>query len=136
MQAARTPTPLTAETMLQVGNLALDAEGYAVSVAGNDVFLTVSEFLLLRELARQPYRVIERAALWAVVQPGEAAAAPDAETLRAVDRHVARLRKKLRAAGFDGIQTMRSVGYRLTPAATPASGRTTPGQRRRGRGAR
>ncbi|HZQ34898.1 MAG TPA: winged helix-turn-helix domain-containing protein [Dehalococcoidia bacterium] len=113
----------SASTTVRIGRLTLDTDGYAVSVDGDDVFLTVSEFLLLSALARQPFRVLDRAVLWATIQgqAGEAAGPPTAETLRAVDRHVARLRKKLRAAGFDGIQTMRGVGYRLRPEPSAAA---------------
>ena len=46
------------------------------------------------------------------------------ETLRVVDIHVSRLRKKLAQAGCDCIRTMRYVGYRFVPPDTeePAAG--------------
>jgi DNA-binding response OmpR family regulator len=34
---------------------------------------------------------------------------------RAVDLHISRLRRKLSAAGYDGIRTMRFIGYRFVP---------------------
>jgi len=100
---------------LQAGPLMLDPHGHMVSVDGNDVFLTVSEFGLLEALVRNPYRVLDRASLWASVQRGAPGELPSEAALRAVDRHVARLRKKLRAVGHTRIQTMRHVGYRLVP---------------------
>jgi DNA-binding response OmpR family regulator len=118
----------SANRTVRIGRLTLDTEGYAVSVDGEDVFLTVSEFLLLHALTQQPFRVLDRRVLWTAIQgqAGEPSGPPTAETLRAVDRHVARLRKKLRAAGFDGIQTMRGVGYRLRPEPAAAAGHTRP----------
>lgn len=130
MRAAQPGVSVTPTPVVRLGSLTLDATGYAVSVNGKDVFLTVSEFVLLRALAQQPYRVLERATLWTILQAGNGAEPASPAALRAIDRHVARLRKKLRGAGFDGIQTMRHVGYRLIPdvessSAVPSSGRRT-----------
>lgn len=118
----------TASATIRIGRLTLDTAGYAVSVDRDDVFLTMSEFLLLRVMAQQPFRVLDRSVLWTAIQ-GQADAPEDqqtADTLRAVDRHVARLRRKLRAAGFDGIQTMRGVGYRLRPDPAPLARQAQP----------
>lgn len=109
------PLPAAEDTALRAGALTLDPRGYAVSVDGNDVFLTVSEFLLLEALIQHPYRVLDRAALWAAMQGSDSTGLPGDGALRAVDRHVARLRKKLAAVGYTRIQTMRQVGYRLVP---------------------
>ena len=115
MQAVRRAPRAAGETTITVGPLTLDLQGYAVTVDGTDVFLTVSVFVLLGALARNPYRVLDRASLWALVQSGHVSGEPESRALRAIDRHVAHLRKKLGAAGYEGIQTMRNVGYRLVP---------------------
>jgi DNA-binding response OmpR family regulator len=108
---------LSREGELQSGSLTLDLDGFAVFVDGRNVRLTLSEFILLKTLALQPYRVFDRAALHdAIVEvlPSEARPAPD---LRLIDRHIARLRKKLHEAGCDCIETMRFTGYRFVPPA-------------------
>lgn len=99
--------------VMTLGALRLDPAGFSVTVDGNDLSLTLAEFLLLRELARNPYKVLGRERLAAALRedPSEPATSP-----RSVDTHISRLRKKLRNAGYDCIKTMRFVGYRFVPA--------------------
>jgi len=94
----------------------LDLEGFALTVAGHDVPLTRAEFLLLAELARRPFHVLDRDSLATALQCGEPGVGPSHASERAMDTHIARLRRKLRAAGVDCIKTMRYVGYRFVPA--------------------
>jgi two-component system OmpR family response regulator len=113
MRTSSLEAPVGDETVVTVGPLSIDLQGYAVAVDDTDIVLTVSEFLLLKTLVQQRHRVVDRTCLWSKVQGDGTCVEVDERSLRSVDRHVARLRKKLRAAGYDGIQTMRHVGYRL-----------------------
>ena len=102
---------------IEIGPLKLDPEGFAVTVGGQDVSLTLAEFLLLQELANHPFQVLDRARLSAVLR--EQSLSQLAGSARSVDTHISRLRAKLREAGYDCIRTMRFVGYRLTPSPSP-----------------
>lgn len=101
--------------VITVGPLRLNPIGFSVSVGERDVALTLAEFLLLQELARNPYQVLDRQHLATALRDDAAGtdAAPVAS--RSVDTHVSRLRAKLRRAGYDCIKTMRFVGYRFVP---------------------
>lgn len=102
------PEPAGAAERLRIGALEIDRYRVEAHVGGRDLALTPTEFRLLAHLAETPGRAVERAELVETVLPeGEAYD-------RAVDVHVANLRRKLRDAGAaDAIQTVRGVGYRL-----------------------
>jgi DNA-binding response OmpR family regulator len=100
---------------MQFGPLLLNLRGFSVSVEGRDVPLTYAEFLLLMTLARDPYSVIGREPLMRVLSEASLGRKSLAVSLRAVDTHIARIRKKLADAGCDCIRTMRNVGYRFVP---------------------
>jgi DNA-binding response OmpR family regulator len=103
-----------AET-IEIGPLRLDPAGFTASVEGRDLSLTLGEFLILRELAQNPYQVLRRERLSALMHGVTGSGDGLAASPRAVDTHIARLRAKLRRAGFDCIKTMRFVGYRFLP---------------------
>lgn len=107
--------PPAQEPAVACGPLRLDLSGFAVAVAGQDIAVTVTEFLLLKALALQPYRVLDCAALAASVYAHGHGQAPQPMSPRAVDLHISRLRRKLLQAGYDCIRTMRFVGYRFVP---------------------
>ncbi len=104
------------------GSVTLDPQGWAAEINGQDVSLTVSEFLLLQELVRNATRYLDRPALARVLQtaPGFGNRAEPA-SLRSVDILISRLRRKLQAAGCDAIQTLRQVGYRFMPSPKSAA---------------
>jgi DNA-binding response OmpR family regulator len=89
---------------LQLGEVYVDQTRRRVSVAGQEVTLTATEFDLLAHLMRRPGRVYTREQLLSEVW-GYAAAAGT----RTVDVHVAQLRGKLGDAS--PIRTVRGVGY-------------------------
>jgi len=89
---------------LQLGGILLDQARRRVTVTGQDVNLTATEFDLLAHLMRRPGRVYSREQLLSEVW-GYAAAAGT----RTVDVHVAQLRGKLGPAS--PIRTVRGVGY-------------------------
>ncbi len=99
--APETPKLLTA------GRIVLDGERHAVTVAGQEVELTATEFKLLRLLMERRGRVQTREHLLINVWNYET----EIET-RTVDTHVRRLREKL-GPEADWIETIRGVGYRF-----------------------
>jgi DNA-binding response OmpR family regulator len=90
---------------LTLGAVRLDLDTREVTVDGDEVLLTVTEFDLLAALMRKPGRVLSREQLLSQVWGYEAAAGT-----RTVDVHVGQVRAKLGAAG-DLIRTVRGVGY-------------------------
>ena len=104
---------------LSFGPLRLNPQGFSVSVDGQDVALTLAEFLLLEELARHPYQALDRDRLVAVLRENMGGS-EDVRSSRSVDTHISRLRGKLRGAGYDCIKTMRFVGYGFMPLELPS----------------
>jgi len=97
----------TAGDILQAGPVTIDRAAHKVTVDGNEIELTPTEFKLLLTLAERRGRVQARAHLLETVWD----AAPDIQT-RTVDMHVQRLRTKMESAG-DLIETVRGFGYRM-----------------------
>jgi two-component system phosphate regulon response regulator PhoB len=87
--------------------LCVDRGAHRVTVDGEDVDLTPTEYKLLLLLAERRGRVQHRFKLLEAVW----GAAPDLQT-RTVDMHVQRLRQKLGVAG-SLIETVRGFGYRM-----------------------
>jgi DNA-binding response OmpR family regulator len=113
--------------ILRAGPLALDLEGFSVTVNGQDLPITYGEFLIMEEFLRRPYQVLNRQRLTELVRQGAPRQAGTNPDLRAVDTHIARLRAKLRAFGYDCIRTMRNVGYRFVP---PIDGEPEPARKK------
>jgi two-component system phosphate regulon response regulator PhoB len=95
------------EAVWQNEGLCVDFEAHKVTVDGDEIILTVTEFKLLVELIRNRGKVQTRDQLlekaWGYHFDGYA---------RTVDTHVRRLRQKL--GGYSHcVETVRGVGYRL-----------------------
>ncbi|CAA9314142.1 MAG: Phosphate regulon transcriptional regulatory protein PhoB (SphR) [uncultured Gemmatimonadaceae bacterium] len=103
----RVGASLAPSDILTVGAIDIDRGAHKVSVEGEEVELTPTEFKLLLTLAERRGRVQARAHLLETVWE----AAPDIQT-RTVDMHIQRLRTKLGPAG-DLVETVRGFGYRL-----------------------
>ena len=103
----RVGASLTPSDILTVGAIDIDRGAHTVSVEGEEVELTPTEFKLLLTLAERRGRVQARDHLLETVWE----AAPDIQT-RTVDMHIQRLRTKLGPAG-DLVETVRGFGYRL-----------------------
>ncbi len=99
---------------LACGPVALDPRLHSVTLLGERLDLTLTEFRLLQALAGHPGRVYTRDQLIDLVR-GQHFAVTD----RIIDVHLVALRRKLRPYG-DLIETVRGVGYRFNPAATPS----------------
>ena len=91
------------------GNLTMDPLRHAVSWKGNDVTLTVTEFLLLQALVQRPGFVKSRDQLMDVAYDDQIYVDD-----RTIDSHIKRLRKKMRMAddSFSAIETLYGIGYR------------------------
>jgi len=98
-----------AEQLLEVGRLTLDLRRYTAIWEGSPVPLTVTEFMILRALARRPGHVKTREQLMDEGYPHDTFVSD-----RTIDSHIKRLRKKFLAidAGFDRIDTVYGLGYR------------------------
>ncbi len=100
------------ETVLKVGDLAIDLLARRVTLKGQDIELLPKEFALLEYLARNRNRVLTRMQIldrvWGYrFDPGS----------NVVDVHICRLREKLGISGKGGlIRTIRGAGYMLTDA--------------------
>ncbi|WP_432448803.1 response regulator transcription factor [Aliiroseovarius marinus] len=96
------------KTMVR-GELVMDPLRHAVSWKGNDVSLTVTEFLLLQALATRPGFVKSRDQLMDVAYDDQVYVDD-----RTIDSHIKRLRKKMRTADddFSAIETLYGIGYR------------------------
>jgi DNA-binding response OmpR family regulator len=101
----------TAKESIVRGRLQLDLASYTVSIADELLDLTIVEFRLLELLARQPGKVFSRTQIMERINGMDYFAAE-----RSVDVQIAGLRKKL-GQYKDGIETVRSVGYRLNEKA-------------------
>lgn len=91
-----------------VKDLNVDLVAHRVVMSGKEVPLTLTEFKILVELLRQAGQVLSRDRL------RERALGNLNVTDRTIDVHMASLRKKLETMG-DAIETVRGVGYRLSP---------------------
>lgn len=94
--------------VLKCGDLVMDLANYTVHVAGRPVELTYKEYELLRYLATNQGRVVNRETLlskvWGYDFYGGA---------RTVDVHIRRLRAKIEDRHNTFIDTVRNVGYRF-----------------------
>jgi len=92
---------------LELGFIKLNIPRHEVSIRGEPVHLTPSEFKILQEMMLNPGRVLTRDYFISRVQ-GEGIAV----TGRTIDTHVFALRKKL-GDQAEWIETIRGVGYRV-----------------------
>ncbi len=103
--------------ILAHGPLALDTRGHEVTVGDAKVDVGPTEFRLLELLMRNPDRAFDRGQLLDRVW-GRNVYVEE----RTVDVHVLRLRKALSPHGVaQAVQTVRGVGYRLSPKAVPSA---------------
>ena len=87
----------------------MDPLRHAVTWKGEDVSLTVTEFLLLQALAQRPGFVKSRDQLMDVAYDDQVYVDD-----RTIDSHIKRLRKKMRMVDpeFSAIETLYGIGYR------------------------
>ena len=110
--ARRAETPRSDEKLLHVGSLELDPARFIVRWKGQQIDLTVTEFMMLQALVRHPGHVKTRAQLTREGYPHD-----NYVSERTIDSHVKRIRKKFEAVDpqFDRIDTVYGMGYRYQP---------------------
>ena len=101
---------VAAGSLLVEGKLWIDRGAHRVTLGGEEVPLTATEYKLLLTLVERRGRVQTRPQLLETVWDAQ----PDIQT-RTVDMHVQRLRVKLREVG-ELIETVRGFGYRFRGA--------------------
>lgn len=97
----------TESKILTFGDYTMEVDRYLLRKKDKPISLTLSEFGILRRLLLNRGKVLTRNQLLDDVQNDEAFIID-----RNIDVHIASLRKKL-GPHFDGIETVRGVGYRF-----------------------
>ncbi len=107
--AQATGAGTSASSMMVRGELVLDETKHQSTWRGEDIQLTVTEFLLVKALAARPGIVKSRDQLIDAAY-GDSIYVDD----RTIDSHIKRVRKKFRATDdtFDHIETLYGIGYR------------------------
>ncbi|MGX1097185.1 two-component system response regulator ChvI [Amorphus suaedae] len=104
------PKATDASKLLERGLLMMDQERHTCTWQGEQVTLTVTEFLILFALAQRPGVVKSRNALMDAAYDDQVYVDD-----RTIDSHIKRLRKKFKVVdtNFDMIETLYGVGYRF-----------------------
>ncbi len=104
----RSQASATVDVVLTNGPITLDAQNHSVTFNGEKVELSPTEFRLLQVLLESNGRVLSKAHLldevWGITFESESTV---------VDTYISYLRKKLHRDGFEGIRTVRGVGFQL-----------------------
>ena len=97
-------------TNISCGPITLDSDSHQVTFNGEIVDLSPTEFRLLYVLLESKGRVLSKSYLlsevWGITFESETTV---------VDTYISYLRKKLHKDGFEGIKTIRGVGFQLQP---------------------
>ena len=110
----RTQGGVKAPAVIRVGDLEINSERYTVTLKGEALHLTPSEFDLLALLARHSGQTLTRQQLMDDLYGGAASSVD-----RSVDSHVKNLRRKLASASDTNlIETVYGVGYRFVEGGT------------------
>lgn len=101
---------VAASLAVQVGPLSIDPDKHSVTINGQPLQVSPTEFSVLEFLARHPGQVFNTTALLDRVWKRSADVSPD--TVRV---YIRRLREKLQSAGYpDLLQNIHGVGYKLS----------------------
>jgi two-component system alkaline phosphatase synthesis response regulator PhoP len=111
--------PLVARGPIRIGELLIDHSLHQVTLDGNLLQLTPTEYRLLTVLAARPDQVVPRDALAKLVW-GD----PDTGTSRTIDVHIGRLRVKLSQSGrlAPQIISVRGFGYKIVSSVRGSGG--------------
>lgn len=95
--------------LLSAGDLILDTASFSLTVQGQKVKLTRTEYAILKLLMEYPKQVFSKGSLLGQISPDT----PDC-TERSLKQHISNLRKKLLdAGGTDYIETVWGIGFKL-----------------------
>ena len=108
-RASQAEMDMSAPNIVRQGELLMDPDRHLCSWRGEEVKLTVTEFLILQALALRPGMVKNRDQLMDAAY-GESVFLDD----RTIDSHIKRLRRKIRVqdSTFDNIETLYGIGYK------------------------
>lgn len=99
---------VTAPSLLSCGPITIDDEQHRVTFNGQDVDLSPTEYRLLQILIEKKGRVLSKKLLldevWGITFESESTV---------TDTYISYLRKKFHRDGFDGIKTVRGVGFSI-----------------------
>ena len=113
-QLRRPSTPVEVQEVIEIDGIQIDRNSHLVTVDGDELTLTPTEFLMLWAFLRQPGRTFNRHELL------DCSRGEDANSLeRTIDVHIRSLRKKL-GDKANVIETVRGVGYRFRRQKTKA----------------
>jgi two-component system OmpR family response regulator len=105
----RTFSAESSSSQLECGPLVLDQEAHTVTVEGKVVELSQTEFRLLVELLERKEKVATKSALldsvWGINWD---------TNVSVLDTYISYLRKKLHTDTWQGIKTVRGVGFQIT----------------------
>lgn len=111
LRRSREAGPSTGGRVLKAGSIRMDLTAHEVTVDGDEVSLTPTEFRLLRVLMEREGRTQSRERLLEQAWEMDSRVADRIQT-RTVDMHVRRLRAKLGERG-EWVETVRGFGYRF-----------------------
>ena len=96
--------------LIEASGICLDLNSYRITINGNEIQISPTEYKLLEVLMRNPDRAFERSQLLDRVWGRQVYVEE-----RTVDVRMLRLRKILKPHGLDAtLQTVRGIGYRFT----------------------
>lgn len=99
----------TDDTVLTVGDLMLDTQSFQVTVQGQPVKLTRTEYAILKLLMLNPKQSVSKGVLLDRISSDT----PDC-TERSLKQHISNLRRKLQeVTGTDYIETVWGIGFKL-----------------------
>jgi len=110
LRALQRRPPVSHSPRIKIGEVEFDPAAREVAIRGERPALTGTELGILEILMRRSPGVADRRSIAQHVWDNEA----DAFGSNTIDVHLARLRSKLAGAGVR-IETVRGVGYRITP---------------------
>lgn len=93
------------QSIIKIGDLEIDLEGYTVKKSGTLIELVKKEFELLSLLANQPGKVFTRNEIFTEVWGHDVIVGN-----RTIDVHIRKIREKI---GNDTIKTIKGIGYKL-----------------------
>ena len=98
----------TAPTLLTCGPITINDEQHSVSFNGEEIDLSPTEYRLLQILMERKGRVLSKMLLldevWGITFESESTV---------TDTYISYLRKKFHRDGFEGIKTIRGVGFQI-----------------------
>ena len=96
--------------LIEASGICLDLNSYRITINGNEIQISPTEYKLLEVLMRNPDRAFERSQLLDRVWGRQVYVEE-----RTVDVHIRRLRKAISVAGHENyVQTVRGAGYRFS----------------------